>query len=74
MRYFDVHVSESRKNGYSVYLKIKKDIIGEYKSYDEEQVIAIAVEKKLLTLTEAEMVDNTDELTKEEFIDMVGHE
>lgn len=64
-KYFDVHVFINRNNGYSIGVKMEAPI---GKTPSDEEVIEFAEKNDLFNESgDGEMVDDVDELTKEEF-------
>ena len=62
MKYFDVHVFYSRKDGGSFFIK------GEFDdNWDEESVIEYAVENDLIEAEDAACVDYVVEIDKREY-------
>lgn len=59
MKYFDVHVFYSRKDGFSVFVKTTKDT--------EEEVIEEAIKQKLIDSEDAKHVDYVEEISKAEY-------
>jgi len=69
-QYFDLHVFYSRRNGYSVPMAIL-DREPE-QSFDEDEIIEMAVRHDLLNAEDADSVDTVDEISEQEYNDMKG--
>ena len=68
-QYFDLHVFHSRKDGYSIPMAIL-DREPE-QSYDDDEIIEMAVRHKILDAEDANYVDTVDEISEQEYKDMV---
>lgn len=62
MRYYDVHVFISRKNGYSVAVSIETE-----DELSEDEIIVEAVNQGVLDADDAVYVDNIDEMVETEW-------
>jgi len=67
-QYFELHVFLSRKEGYSVPMVIL-DRTPE-QSYDEDEIIDIAVQQNVLDAGDADMVDTVDEISEHEYSEL----
>jgi hypothetical protein len=70
MQYFDVHVFHSRKDGFSVPVAIQDR--NESQSFDEDEIIEMAVAQGNLDAEDANYVDSVDDITEKEYNDMKG--
>ena len=70
MQYFDVHVFYSRKDGFSVPVAIPNR--NEDQSYDDDEMIELAVAQGVLDAEDANHVDSVDEITEQEYNQMKG--
>jgi uncharacterized protein YfkK (UPF0435 family) len=66
--FYDVHVFVSRKNGFSVPVKIENAI----EHLDDDAVILEAVNQGVLDADDAKMVDYVEEITELDYNDMKG--
>ena len=62
MFYYEVHIFQSRHEGYGVGVKSEQEL-------GDEDVIALAISSELITEEEAAMCDYIEPLTKEEYED-----
>ena len=69
-QYFDIHVFHSRKDGFSVPMAILDR--NEDDSFDEDEIIEMAVRHKVLDAEDANYVDSVDDITEKEYNDMKG--
>jgi len=69
-QYFDVHVFHSRKDGFSVPVAIQDR--NEDQSFDDDDIIAQAVELGVLDAEDAMYVDSVDDITEREYNDIKG--
>jgi hypothetical protein len=65
--YFDLHVFHSRKNGYSVPVKIQAE-----SKPTEEQVIENALMNDLIDSDNADCVDYVDDIDENTYVEMGG--
>lgn len=67
MKYFDVHVFHSRKDGYSVFIKTdEKKFLG---VWGDDEVIQEAYNLGQLDADDIDQVDYVEEITEEEYLE-----
>jgi hypothetical protein len=69
-QYFDVHVFHSRNDGFSVPMAILDRNEGD--SFDEDEIIEMAVRHRILDAEDSLYVDSVDDITEIEYNDMKG--
>jgi len=68
-KYYDIHVFWSRKDGYSVFMKVDNTDYAEEELLDEEALLNIAMGRGLLTPEDANQVDYIKEISEQEYKD-----
>jgi len=69
-QYFDVHVFHNRKDGFSVPVAIQDRNVDD--SFNDDDIIAQAVEQGVLDAEDANYVDSVDDISEQEYNDMKG--
>jgi hypothetical protein len=69
-QYFDLHVFHSRKDGFSVPIKMENPNVDE--AHTDDTIIEFAVKENLIDAEDADYVDSIEEIDEAEYNQMKG--